>query len=208
MSKLNHILKEKEIILKRTHCHLLIFFWPIFFSVILLLGGFFFLYPLFQKGTWGVILFAIMVFAGFILAIRTFIVWYYGELLITNQRVINFKQKGFFDRQIFGIEYNKINDVSSQVKGIFKTIFHYGNIEISVYPNNKVTIKDIPKPEITQRLITQLCQKVKREKEERTKTKLLTAEEIIENTSMQELTKVIKKLEKIIGKENLEKIIN
>lgn len=207
MFRSNHILRENENILKSSHPHPLSFSGFILASLILILGGFFLMYPLFQKGSWGIALFIIMLVGGFLLALRTYIIWYFSELLITNLRVINLIQKGLFHRQAIEVDYDKINDVDYQIKGILKTIFQYGDINVQISPTKNITIKNINKPKIGHNLITQICQEQRQRRQEIQK-KLLTAEDILNNTPLQEIYKVIQSLKQSLGKENLEKIIN
>lgn len=52
-------------------------------------------------------------------------VWY-----ITEKRVIDVKQKGFFDREVSSIRFDKIQDISVEVRGIVATFLNYGNVEV------------------------------------------------------------------------------
>ncbi|MDD4606862.1 MAG: PH domain-containing protein [Patescibacteria group bacterium] len=207
MFKPNHILRENENILKSAHPHPLTFTWSILIAILLLLGGFFFMYPLFQKGTWGIALFVAMIMIGFILILRIYVSWFFSELIITNFRVINLMQQGLFHRQVVEVDYDKISDVDYQVKGIFRTLFQYGDINVQILPNKKITIQNIAKPKIDQNLISQICQE-QRQARQAIEKKLLTAEDILNNTPLQEIYKVIRSLKISLGKDNLEKIIN
>ncbi len=50
--------------------------------------------------------------------------------ILTNQRILQTKQRGFFSNQMSEAELNRIQDVSSDIKGILATLFGYGNVTI------------------------------------------------------------------------------
>lgn len=75
--------------------------------------------------------------------------------LITNQRVININQKGFFSRQITETEYAKIQDVTNNTRGMLGTSLNFGEIVIQTAgKENKLSIKFIPDPYQVQQEIT------------------------------------------------------
>ena len=79
---------------------------------------------------------------------------HFNCLLITDQRVILYKQHGLFDRQVAEIEYEKIQDVSYHFKGLFQTIFHYGSLKIQILSSESVIRSEkIPNPQKIQDLI-------------------------------------------------------
>jgi Bacterial PH domain len=52
-------------------------------------------------------------------------VWY-----ITEKRIIDVEQKGFFDREVSSIRFDKVQDVSVEVRGIIATFLNFGNVEV------------------------------------------------------------------------------
>ncbi len=60
----------------------------------------------------------------------SFIDFYLDIWLITNKRIIDVKQEGFFSRTIAEQKLYRVQDVTSEVKGAFPTIFKYGNVYI------------------------------------------------------------------------------
>lgn len=56
---------------------------------------------------------------------------YYLDLwVVTNDRVVNIEQHGLFARTIAELDLWKIQDVTSDVKGMIPTFFNYGNVHI------------------------------------------------------------------------------
>jgi hypothetical protein len=62
-----------------------------------------------------------------------FILWidyYLDAWIVTNERVINIEQRGFFTRKISELKLTKIQDVTSEIIGVIPTLFNYGNIYV------------------------------------------------------------------------------
>ncbi len=56
---------------------------------------------------------------------------YYLDIsIITTERIIDIDQQGLFGRTIAELHLSRIQDVKSEVKGIFATMFNYGMIEV------------------------------------------------------------------------------
>ncbi|MCX6812329.1 MAG: PH domain-containing protein [Candidatus Berkelbacteria bacterium] len=75
--------------------------------------------------------------------------------LITNQRLINIDQKGFFNRDISETDFFKIQDVTNKTSGFFGTTLNYGIITVQTAgTQNQLVIKTIPDPYQIQQEIT------------------------------------------------------
>ena len=74
---------------------------------------------------------------GFVLAIILFIpswrVWWYSVFIVTNYRLIQISQKGFFNRSVVDLGLKKIQSTSYEVKGIQATLLGFGTIVIQTY---------------------------------------------------------------------------
>lgn len=95
--------------------------------------------------------------ALFIFAVifKIFFIYNNSFCLITNQRVINVDQRGFFNRVITETEYSKIQDVSNSTSGMIGTSLNFGEIAIQTAgKENKLSIKFIPDPYSVQQEIT------------------------------------------------------
>ncbi|MFA5128401.1 MAG: PH domain-containing protein [Patescibacteria group bacterium] len=138
--------------------------WPKILAVILLLVlPFFFIFPLFKWGYWGVALFLFPILLGVIFALKIFIVWYYNAFIITNRRVIDLDQRGFFERIVSEAALETIQDVSHRRKGIWQTIFRYGDVRIQIADTDTgLEIKNVRAPEVTQQLISDLLHPTRR----------------------------------------------
>lgn len=155
IKKLN--LKENEKIVKIVRCYSITYFFPILITLFLIAAPFFFLFLLFSLGVLGMIIFLFVLFTGIIYGVREFVLWYFNVFVITNQRVIDIDQRGCFDRIVSEAPFEKIQDISYRIKGVFQTLFHYGNIQIQTAGTAlKLEFKNIYQPEKIQELITYL----------------------------------------------------
>jgi hypothetical protein len=59
-----------------------------------------------------------------------FVDYYLDVYIITDERIVDIKQTGFFRREISELHLREVQDVSARVKGFFPTFFHYGDIFI------------------------------------------------------------------------------
>jgi membrane protein YdbS with pleckstrin-like domain len=91
---------------------------------------FFFMIPLLSHKGWGASVFAASFVIGLVLAWRAYVIWHWNAFVITDLRVIDVDQRGFFERVVSDAPYEKIQDVSYAVRGIWGTIFDFGTIVI------------------------------------------------------------------------------
>jgi len=57
-----------------------------------------------------------------------FITFYLDVWIITNDRLIDIRQISLFARSIAEVDLYQVQDVTSEVKGIFPSLFNYGNV--------------------------------------------------------------------------------
>lgn len=57
-----------------------------------------------------------------------FIEFYLDIWIVTNDRIIDIEQEGLFARTISELDLYRIQDVTTEVNGLFPTIFNYGNV--------------------------------------------------------------------------------
>ncbi|MAF14202.1 MAG: hypothetical protein CMI53_04930 [Parcubacteria group bacterium] len=151
------ILNDDENVIKIVRQRSLQLFQSIIIPIILIILPFFFLYPLFNWGNKGIILFSSLVFIGLIWLIRNVVIWYLQIFIITDKRVVDIDQKGMFRKTVSDIPLTKVGDVFYQVNGIWQTIFRIGNIYLVLTDSKtKIEIKNIAQPSKTQQLVLQL----------------------------------------------------
>ena len=156
IKKINLGAGEKPISVIR---HYGLIFCPQILAIFLLLAlSFFFLFPLFSWGYWGEALFFFFILLDVVYALKTFIIWYYNAFVVTNRRVVDIDQRGFFERIVSEAPYEKIQDVSYRRKGIWQTIFRYGDVRIQMVDASAgLEMRNVRGPEKVQELISRLA---------------------------------------------------
>jgi hypothetical protein len=130
MRKFGKYLKPGEELWQVYKRHGLTYFLWWIAGFILVLAAFFFLWPLFRMGGWGVIIFLVLLFVGAGIIIRTIRLWNGNLLLLTSQRVIDISRSGFFGETISEMPFYDIQDVSWARKGFWATIWRYGTVQL------------------------------------------------------------------------------
>jgi membrane protein YdbS with pleckstrin-like domain len=65
-----------------------------------------------------------------------FTTFYLDVSVITNDRIVDIEQLGLFANSTGELDLFRIQDVTSEVKGIFATLFDYGTVFITTASNN------------------------------------------------------------------------
>jgi len=157
MTYFNKYLKDNEELIAVVKQHPLVFLKPGLIAVVLLSLPFFLMFLLFKWETFGLIIFFIMLVVGIIAIIKLIVIFSYNAFLITNQRVILFKQVGLFERSVSETDYGKIQDISYRIKGLGQTLFRYGSIRLQIMGSESpIIVSKIPKPREVQQLILKI----------------------------------------------------
>jgi len=56
--------------------------------------------------------------------------YYLDVWFVTNERIIDVEQKGFFHREISSIQFGNIQDVSIEIKGLLGTLLDFGSLRV------------------------------------------------------------------------------
>ncbi len=96
-------------------------------------------YSIFFGGLAGGFLLAILVF------VPSWIIYWYSVFIVTNQRLLQITQKGFFNKSVVDLGLNKVQSIHYEIKGIEATVFGFGTIMIQTYMGDLV-IHDVHHP--------------------------------------------------------------
>jgi len=89
--------------------------------------------------------------------------------IVTNQRIINIEQGGFFTRRVSEAELENIQNVNYEIKGPIKSFLNFGDIQVATAGNTiGLTIKNVENPHFVQEKIVAL-QKQQKNHSERSK---------------------------------------
>lgn len=85
---------------------------------------------------------------GLILFSYHFLMWYYTYYIVTDQRIRQVTQKGFFGTDVIELRLSKIQNISYNIPGFFGEMFHFGTIVIQTFVGDLV-IRNVEHPEDT-----------------------------------------------------------
>lgn len=138
-------------------------FIPLFFMSLFLIGSYAALpalFPILTKDLFnGFFLFAESLFAMliWILFFLIYIDYYFDVWIITSKRVVNIEQRGLFSREISEVALDKIQDVTTDVRGVIPTFLNFGDVQIqTAAEQEKFLFRNIPDPYKTKDLLMQL----------------------------------------------------
>lgn len=122
--------------------------------------------PLLQAG--GILLISAYYLGAILFVMGQFVDYYLDITIVTNDRILDIEQKGIFGRQISELDLSRIQDVNSEIKGIFPTIFNYGLVEVQTAGDEaQFEFHDTPSPNhVRQRVIELAALDRKREARE------------------------------------------
>ena len=83
---------------------------------------------------------------GLLLFLYHFLMWYYTIYIVTDQRLRQVTQHGFFGKDVVELGLSKIQTISYNVPGISGEIFGFGTIVIQTYVGDLV-INKVEHPE-------------------------------------------------------------
>jgi len=90
----------------------------------------------------------------------SFIDFYLDVWIITSERIIDIKQHGFFSRVISEQRLDRVQDVTSEVHGIFQTVLNFGDVFIQTAgESQRFHFDDVPDPEKIRDIISKLIKK-------------------------------------------------
>jgi membrane protein YdbS with pleckstrin-like domain len=94
----------------------------------------------------------VLAIAGYLLLTTLFFytqfVDYYLDIwIVTNDRVIDIEQFGLFSRSITEIDLFRLQDVTTDIHGVFATFFKYGNVTLTTASSNpNIVFRNISNP--------------------------------------------------------------
>jgi hypothetical protein len=75
---------------------------------------------------------------GLMIFLYHFILWYFSIYIVTNQRIRQVTQKGFFGRDVIDLKLSKVQSISYNIPGFSGDVFHFGTIVIHTFVGDLV----------------------------------------------------------------------
>jgi hypothetical protein len=145
--------EEKIILLLRKHWfnYAIFFFLDLLIAIpVLTFAVYWAKNPDFANSTIGDALFmSLSIFVLFMLAAQLygFVDYYLDVYIVTNQRIVDISQGGFFKRQISELHLHQVQDVNASVDSFWGTLLHFGDVHIQTAGEREnFVFKSIPHP--------------------------------------------------------------
>lgn len=172
-------LRDGEEVLAEVHRAPLSFLGTLVWTGLFLLGPFFLLFPLLRLGAVGVMLFTGGITFGVLLLVRLLFLLERNMLRITNQRLIDIDQHGFFRKTVSETPLDKVEDVSFSIGGVRQTVFRFGTVHIETAGSQaNVEVRNVAQPESVHAAIMEAIRQYSAERstpvDKATYTELLT----------------------------------
>ena len=88
----------------------------------------------------------------------SFIDYYLDIWIITNERIIDVEQRGFFSRIISEQKLDRVQDVTSEVHGFFPTVLKYGDVYVQTAGfEQRFFFHEVPNPTKVRDVIIKLA---------------------------------------------------
>jgi len=141
------ILRQNENLVKIVRKHVM-FLLPVFFTwpllvVALVLVRYLAHFDFF--GYWPLVL-AFTVLLVLLIVLYRFFIWRMDALIITDQRVVENEQRGFFSKTVTELLYRDILEISYVKEGVTSSLYNFGDIKIRTASENELVFEKIPAP--------------------------------------------------------------
>ena len=99
----------------------------------------------------------LLIWLGFM---AQFVDYYLDSWIVTTDKIYDIEQNGLFSRVTAELELSKIQDITSEVKGIIPTIFNYGNVYIqTAAETDRFDFEQVHRPDDIRKAILELVEK-------------------------------------------------
>ena len=85
---------------------------------------------------------------GLVLFLYHFVLWYFTIYIVTNERIRQVTQKGFFGKDVIELRLSKIQNISYNIPGFTGEMFQFGTIVIQTFVGDLV-INQVEHPDRT-----------------------------------------------------------
>lgn len=82
------------------------------------------------------------------LAWSTFTKYFLNAWILTNVRIVNIKQRRYFSREVSSLFLTRVQDVTTDVRGVLSSLFGIGDIKVQTAGEDvEFVMRGIPRPE-------------------------------------------------------------
>lgn len=90
---------------------------------------------------------------------QNYIDYYLDIWIVSDRRILNIEQHGLFGRTVSELRLYRVQDVTSEVRGFWKTMFNYGDVHIQTAgEEQRFIFEDVPRPSDVAKLILDMSE--------------------------------------------------
>lgn len=91
--------------------------------------------------------------------ITKFIDYYLDVYLVTSDRVLDVSQQGMFARTVSELDLARVQDVTSEIKGILRSLMDFGNVYIETAgAKERFIFEDVKHPDVIRKRLLELVE--------------------------------------------------
>ncbi|HSD11997.1 MAG TPA: PH domain-containing protein, partial [Patescibacteria group bacterium] len=91
--------------------------------------------------------------------ITKFIDYYLDVYLVTSDRVLDVSQQGMFSRTVAELDLARVQDVTSEVKGVLRSLLNFGNVYIQTAGEKEnFVFEDVSHPDDIRKRLLELVE--------------------------------------------------
>ena len=151
---------EKIILLEKRHPWVLarLGVWAILISIIVLVA-----FLIWGASVISFIFLAIGIILIIYLSLTRWFVYSNDIFILTNERIINIDQSGFFTRRVSEAELENIQNISYEIKGPIRSLLNFGDVLVSTAGDNNpgLVLKNVQNPHFVQEKLIAYQKKAK-----------------------------------------------
>lgn len=136
-----------------------------FISIIPLVPFLIFITYLQQQGVLAIVFFFLIAYYMLIWSLYFYELMLYllDNWIVTNERILDIVQKGFFNRTTSELSLHKVQDITVKTHGFIQTMFDFGDVEIETAGAalNKFKFRQVPRPNLVKDRIMKLVEEAK-----------------------------------------------
>lgn len=150
------LLKDDERVLRIVRNYWLVYLPQLVLSFLLIAAVLFLLLPLMSLGWAGLVIVLAALAMGAYYGARTLIIWYWNVFIVTNLRIVDVNQHGFFRRTVAEVSYDKVQDITYSIDGFWHSLFNFGVVHLETAGGGAaLELPDVRDPKEVNHLLTE-----------------------------------------------------
>jgi len=189
-------LRKDEQIIARFRRYGLTLVWQWLIALVPLVCASVYMFALFRHGTWGIVVFVVLITLTCILILRIVLVSRGSILFLTSHRIVDSAKEGMFRKVITEVEMDDIEDIAVVQRGVMRNLCNYGTLEIHIRDSKTcIKVEYVHRPVGVQRLIREVRKRYSRSGIELSPMEIMTA---LKTLSRRDLLSIQKKLNELL----------